>query len=188
MKVFQEVERIMKEACLSSSFYSATAWVHSQSVAEISKKLAAKNKGDQLVAYAAGLLHDLGSVRYGREKHHWTGARDAVIVLKSLGFSPSFMAKVAHCIYAHRGSVNCRRKSREAIWVAAADAIDHFDRVDELIAVTQRDLSLSEPDARIFLLEKFERDWEKIPDSTKPLVKKDYQKALLAIRKPRLFL
>lgn len=187
MEIFSRVEGVVRDACLNSTFYSTSSWTHCRRVAEISRELAAKNKGDQLVAYAAGLLHDLGSVRYGRENHHWTGAKDSASLLKSLGFSPSFVAKVAHCVYVHRGSVKCRRKSREAIWVAAADAIDHFDKVDELIAVTQRDLSLAEPEARVFLAEKFERDWKKIPEEAKPLVKKRYRQALLAIRKPRLF-
>jgi len=187
MQIFSEVERIVKQACVTSAFYPESSWVHSQNVAKIARSLAAKNKGNQLVAYAAGLLHDLGSVRYGRENHHWTGARDAAVILKSLGFAPSFVAKVTHCVYAHRGSVNVKRKTRESVWVAAADAIDHFVRIDELISVTKNDLLLEEADARIFLLEKFKRDWEKIPDEARPLVRKDYEKALSSLRKPRLF-
>jgi len=187
MKILQGVEDIVRESCLNSSFYSATSWTHSKNVAEISRKLAAKNKGDQLIAYAAGLLHDIGSVRYGRENHHWTGARDAVVVLRGLGFTPSFIAKVCHCIYVHRSSVRIEYKSQEAKWVAAADAIDHFVMVDEMIAVTKRDMHLSESKAKIYLLKKFKRDWQKIPDSIKPLVQRDYKAAMLRIQKPRLF-
>jgi putative nucleotidyltransferase with HDIG domain len=187
VKILQGVEDVVRESCLNSSFYSATSWTHSKNVAEISRKLALKNRGDQLVAQTAGLLHDIGSVRYGREDHHWTGARDAVVILKSFGFTPVFIAKVAHCIYTHRSSVRIKCKSAEALWVMAADAMDHFIRADEMIAVTKRDLSLSEPEARTYLLEKFARDWEKIPEEIKPLVLRDYRQALAAIQKPRLF-
>ena len=73
------IEEAVKKACFASPFYSETSWIHSHNTAKMARRFARTDGGNPEIAYLGGLLHDLGSIRYGRENHHWTGARDAVV-------------------------------------------------------------------------------------------------------------
>lgn len=180
----REIEKIIERDCQNSSFYDKNSWTHCLQTAEIARSLAMRNGGSSEIAYLGGLLHDLGSVRYGRDNHHLTGARDAVSVLKGFGFSPLFIAKVAHCVYAHRSSTKIKPKTVEATCVAAADAINHFERVEELLEVACGILGKNGEEAREWLMDKFKKDWEKIAPGIKPLVEADYKEACLKLQGP----
>ena len=60
------MERIIEEAkpiYLGSTFYTHTVWDHVLRVSKYAKDFAEKMGGDQFIAEAGGLLHDLGSAR-----------------------------------------------------------------------------------------------------------------------------
>lgn len=180
----RKIEKIIERDCQNSSFYDKSSWVHCLRTAKIARSLAMRNGGSSEIAYLGGLLHDLGSVRYGRENHHLTGARDAVSILKGFDFLPFLIAKVAHCVYAHRGSQKIKPKTVEAICVAAADAINHFEMVEELLEAACGILGKNSEEAREWLTDKFKKDWEKIAPEIKPLVEANYKEACLKLQGP----
>ena len=183
--IVRKIESTVKRSCQNSSFYNETSWSHCLEVAQIARSLASKNGGNPEIAYLGGLLHDFGSVKYGRNNHHWTGARDAAFLLKSFGFAPSFIAKIIHCIYAHRSSLEIKKKTVEAACVAAADAIDHFEKTEELLSIARDNLNKSnEREAKDWVLEKFRKDWEKIPREIRPLVEENYREACRKLQWP----
>jgi len=177
MDTIGKIERIVEAECQNSPFYSKTSWVHSLKTAEIAKSLAGRNGADPEVAYLGGLLHDLGSIRYGRDNHHLTGARDAAAIFRSLNSPARIIAEISHCVYAHRSSQSIHPKSPEALCVAAADAIDHFGRVEELLEVASGSLGKEGIESADWLREKFARDWQKIDPKFRPIAETNYKKA-----------
>jgi uncharacterized protein len=77
----------------------------------------------------AGRLHDLGSIIYGREDHHLTGAELAEKKLTELHYPPEKIELVKKCIFNHRGSKNFVRTTLEEQIIAEADVMSTFDNL-----------------------------------------------------------
>ena len=174
VKITEEV----KPVYLSSKFYKHTIWSHAFRVAKYAKDFAAKANADQFAAEAAGLLHDLGAALYGREDHHITGAKEAVLVLLRCGCPLEFIGLITDSVYCHRGSQKFAFRSIEAKCVAAADALDHLTNLDELWLVQIRDKGMPESMVYRTISEKLKRDWEKISPEIKLLLDGTYERAM----------
>ncbi len=146
--------------------------------------LAKKLKANEEVVEISAYLHDItNSMKREDVKeyvlkndHHITGAKEAVRILREIGYDEEFIKKVEHCVLAHRGRSNIEPETKEAEIVACADAMSHFDTFLELVPLFSRTAGSFEAGI-IKLDEKIERDWNKklrIPE-TKEIVKEKYK-------------
>lgn len=95
-------------------------------------RLAIKLNADEEIVEISAWMHDIGSIIYGRENHHITGAEIAEKKLKELSYPLEKIEKVKLCILNHRGSVNNHRVSLEEQIISDADAISNFDNISGL--------------------------------------------------------
>ena len=157
--------------------------MHIKPVLHYALKLADIKKADKEVLEVSVYLHDLGTILYGNDDHHETGARDAEKLLTKLGVEKDFIEQVKHCILTHRASKEMKPKTIEAEILKTADAMAHYDAIPWLIKIglhnTQGDLKGSIK----WVLDKVNRNWEKkilFPEA-KEMVKEKYEAAKLLL-------
>ena len=172
-----QVGEIVEKVCKNSHIYSETSWEHCLAVGKIAEDLARRTGADPKICCLAGLLHDFGAVKYGRDNHHLTGAKESVRILKELNCPPQIIGRIVHCIFSHRASQLISPKTIEAECVSAADAIHHFERIDELVTVAQNVFGLHGPEVKQWIMEKIERDWQKIKPQFRSLTMVRYLEA-----------
>lgn len=170
------------DLCSNSVHYGASVAGHSFGVKKEALKLALVFGADMTVCGPAGVSHDIGSITEGRdgnngEGHHRVGARKIKPILRALNYPPEKIRQIQYCIFTHRGSTKEPRMTLEARIIASADAINHFDRIDELWRVGRRDQKLDADAAYGWLAEKLEKDWEKIMPEVREMVRGRYLRA-----------
>lgn len=178
-----KLERMMMDLCLNSPYYGASVWGHSRGTQQTAEWLARLLGGDVTVCSISGLTHDAGSVTNGRDGHHRVGARMIKSIMSEMGYPRSVIYQVQYCNYSHRGSKNIRRGTLEARIVATADAINHFDRIEELWRAGRRDRHLGADETLLWLGEKLEKDWNKIMPEVRDLVAENYIRAWIFLRR-----
>ena len=96
--------------------------------------MAKELKADVEVVEISALLHDYASViNYDLyEDHHIHGASEAEKILKEFNYPLKKIEQVKDCIISHRGSKVKSKKSQEALCVADADSMAHFDSIGSL--------------------------------------------------------
>lgn len=98
---------------------AAHAFDHVLRVTRLAEHIARIEHADLDVVRAAGLLHDCARLQ---PDHHLAGARRAREILA--GEDPTFVSAVAHCIEAHRFSVEPNPATLEAQCLCDADKLD----------------------------------------------------------------
>ena len=182
--MINKVRKIVQEECQKSKRYSRYVWkLHIKVVADYAKKLARQLHANEEIAELGGLLHDIGSIKFGKDNHEITGQKEAEKILRSLNYPPRTIDRVKECIATHRTSKNIKPKTIEAEMVANADAMAHFDTVPALIRVGLQKENDDEIKAAAWVLGKLTSDWNKkltIPQA-KEMVRKKYQAAKLLL-------
>ena len=175
--LIKKIQNAVRDVCIGSKFYRHTIWPHALGVAKSAKDFAETLGADLFVAQVGGLLHDIGAAKFGKDDHHITGVQLASPILLQCACPLEFIGVILSCIYSHRGSQNIPFQTQEAMCVAAADAKDHFDYVDELWLSHMRDLNT--PTLFIFqeLSGKLERDWKKTDPQIKVMLDGIYDRA-----------
>lgn len=164
-KVIQKVKQYVKKefekptACYKEAFNS-----HFKKVVKYSKQLAEKRNADKEIAEIVAWLHDIGSIQGKYEEHHKVSSEVSVKLLKEWNYPEEKINQVVHCIYSHRGSLDIKKETNEAKILADADALAHFDEIEDLLFKVF-DNKKSE------VLAKLERSYNKLSDDAKPLVK-----------------
>ncbi len=98
------VKRVVEGLCEKSSFYSyPSVWWHCSNVAEVAETLAREVGADPVTAYLGGIFHDVGSISFGREKHHITGFGLTIAILVALDCPKKRINHIARCVFSHRG-------------------------------------------------------------------------------------
>lgn len=162
---------------LNSTFYFHTIWPHALAVAQYARDFATKLKGNVFVAEVAGILHDIGAAKFGKENHHITGAELATGIMLRCGCSAAHIGTVARAIYSHRGSQNIPLESIPAVCVAAGDAKDYFDNVGELWMVADESWGTLEMQKQAYISGKLARDWDKTDPRIKAMLDGTYEEA-----------
>jgi uncharacterized protein len=176
------VEDIKKEVIKSSEEYKKTSednydfWKeHVKYVYEESIKLAEIYGADKQVVELGALLHDIALIKQvgKREEHHINGANIAREMLEKYNCPKELLEKVVLCVYNHRSSKNA--KSIEEVCVADADIIAHFYNIPMLFnsAYNRSKVNLSE--AKEWVKNCFEKDFNDLSDDTKKLFKEKYE-------------
>lgn len=158
--------------------YNMNLWdSHIVRVEKYSKILAKKLGADEEIVDISAILHDFAAINNEEwhKEHHIHGARLAEKILKKYKYPQEKIEKVKHCIEAHRGSVEIPRKSVEAEIIASADAMAHFDEVEMLVSFHHKYLKMSLEEAKKKVLEKVERDWEKMIPEAREIMKEKYE-------------
>ena len=177
-------EFVEKESRKDSARYGYEVYkFHLIPVRNIAVELAKKLGADVEVVELAAWLHDIGSIIYGREDHHITGADIAERKLKELNYLPGKIKKVKACILNHRGSVsNGGLRNPEEKIISDADALSSFNNISGIFKAAFIYEDLTQGEARISAREKLERKWDKLYLlESKELIKPKYEAAMLLL-------
>jgi uncharacterized protein len=100
---------------------------HLKRVSAISQRFAKEENGDELVAYAAGMLHDIVNLPKDHPDSKSCSrfaAERAEQILKQLNFPNELIPNVCHAIHAHSFSANVEPKTVEARCLQDADRME----------------------------------------------------------------
>ena len=138
---------------------------------------------DEEIAETAALLHDYASILNEEwyPEHHIHGTRLAEEVLREYNYPEDRIEKVKYCIYTHRASKNIPRETVEAKIVASADGMAHFDNVSSLLHLVFVNDKMGIDEGTKVVLDKLERDWNKLMPEAKEMVKEKYDAIKLAL-------
>lgn len=158
-------------------------YAHIAAVAKNAALLAQKYGADEEIVTIAEWLHDIASITdYALyEEHHVNGARIARFMLEDFGYEEEKILRVQECIRCHRGSRRIDMPSLEALCVADADAIFHFDSVPSLLylAYVQKGMTMEEGIA--FVRGKLERSYAKLYDRSKEVYREKYERVMSVV-------
>lgn len=184
MNVVEEVRKFVEEECKKpESKYGYEPYTnHFVPTAKYALFLASKMNADKEIVEIAAWLHDIGSIIYGRENHHITSCEVAERKLTELGYPKNRIEQVKHCIFAHRGSQNIKRETKEAQALADADAMNAFDHLEGQFRAAFVSENLNQEQARISVLKKIENSYEKLSSEGKELVKNKFDAILLLLK------
>lgn len=145
-------------------------------------KLAEKLNADIEIVEIAAWLHDVGSIVYGRENHHITGAEIAEKELKKRNYPHDKIKKIKQCILCHRGSNNLNGNSLEEKIISDSDAISNFDNVSGIFKAAFVYEKLNQGEAKKSVREKLQRKWNKLYfGESRELIKLKYDAAMLLL-------
>lgn len=182
-EIVEEIRKFVEGECKKeSSKYGYEPHInHFVPTAKYAKILAEKENADIEVVEIAAWLHDIGSIIYGRENHHITGAEIAEKKLRELGYPEERIEKVKKCIFNHRGSVDCVRESKEEQVIADADAINAFDHIEGLFRAAFVSENLNQEKARESVRKKLINCYNKLSQNAKEIIKPKYKAAMLLL-------
>lgn len=145
--------------------------------------MASEIGGDKEAIVIAAWLHDIGSIIYGREDHHITGAKIAEKVLAEYGYPKEKIELVKKCIMNHRGSMKNDRKTIEEKIVAEADVISNFDNIAGIFKAAFVFEGKDQMEAMKSVREKLENKWKQLHfQKSRELVRPKYEAAMLLLK------
>ncbi|MDD5043708.1 MAG: HD domain-containing protein [Patescibacteria group bacterium] len=185
MDIVQEIKNFVENECKKpSSKYGYEPFIfHFIPVINYVEKLADELGGDKEVMLIAAWLHDIGSIIYGRENHHLTGAKIAEEKLKELGYPAEKIELVKKCILNHRGSQQNSRESIEEQILAEADVMNNFDNIAGIFKAAFVYENLDQGEAKIAARKKLENKWKQLHfDKSKEIIRPKYEAAMLLLK------
>lgn len=177
--LIEKIRKIVEDAAKHPDNHAKySAWTHHIVPAiEYSKALAKKVGADEEIVEIATILHDLGSLKCGRERqdeHHITGSEIAEEILTSFDYPKDKIEKIKHCILSHRASQTIPRESLEAEVVASADAMSHFAYINDLFYLAYVIHGLETDPGTEFVLRKLEQSYRKLMPEAKEMIDAKY--------------
>ena len=177
--MIKELEKIVKEACKKeTNYFGYGIWKHHiVKVVKYGSLMAKKVGANEEIIKISALLHDYASIiDYNLYKdHHIHSANEAEKLLKGLNYPQNKINLVKECIISHRGSKPKIKKSKEALCLADADGMTHFDSIGSLYHLAFFSHKMNIDEANSWLIGKLERSWNKLSPEAKGIVKKKYQ-------------
>lgn len=147
------------------------------------EKLCDELGGDKEIIRLAGWMHDVGSIRCGREDHHVSGAKIAEEKLRELKYPEDKIELIKDCILHHRGSTDENRETIEEKIIAEADVMSNFDNIAGVFQCAYIYEHLSREEANISVREKFKRKWNQLHfEKSKKLIRPKYEAAMLLLK------
>lgn len=179
-KLVDNVEKYVKkqiEEYKESSLDHYDFWEeHVKYVYEESMLLAGFYGADKEIVALGALLHDIALInRVGEKKdHHINGEIIARSILTKFNYDEKKKERVLKCIYNHRSSNNAQ--SIEELCVADADILAHFDNVQMLLNIAYNKEHLNGREAKEWLKEALEKDYNDLSVKTKEKYRNKYKK------------
>jgi uncharacterized protein len=186
MKIVQEIKKFVETECKkpSSKYGYEPFTFHFAPVAEYAGELANELGADKEVVLIAAWLHDIGSIKYGREDHHLTGAKIAEKKLKELGYPAEKIELVKKCIRNHRGSTKTKRKSLEEQILAEADTMSNFNNISGIFKAAFVFEKKDQGEAAASVRKKLENKWKQLRfKKSKQMIRPKYEAAMLLLGK-----
>ena len=174
-------EELIRRCKTYNQKYNYDIWnEHIKYVVKNAVELAEKYGADVEIVELGALLHDIAKPsEYGpREEHHIYGVEIADELLTKLNYPEDRKERVKECVLRHRASSNLPRNTIEEEIVADADAISHFDCIPMLFHKYYYADRLSVKEGAEKVRKKLERDFNKLSDRTKELMKDRYENIL----------
>lgn len=184
-KVIEEIRKFVEDECSKLDAWKGKEpyqW-HFIPVVNYCKLLAEKNnlsEDSREILEIAAWLHDIGSITIGSENHHITSGEIAERKLRELNYPKEKTAIVKKCIFSHRGSIKFDKESIEAVILADADAMSHFDDIQGLFQIAYAK-ELNRGQAREYVREKLIRSYNKLSEEGKEIAKSKYEAAMLLL-------
>lgn len=186
MTCVQKIAAIVEEACRKdTNRFGYGAWKHHiLVVAKYAKLLAGKIGADGEIVEIAALLHDYAGIKdYSLyEDHHIHGAREAENILKQFDYPEERTELVKSAILNHRGSKPGQKITKEALCLADADSMAHFDSITSLLYLAFFSHKMGIDEANSWLLEKLERSWNKMSPQAKEIIVEKYNASRLLLK------
>ena len=182
MNIVKEIKKFVEDECKkpSSKYGYEPFTFHFGPVANYAAKLADDLGGDKEVILIAAWLHDIGSIKYGREDHHITGAKIAEKKLKELEYPAEKIELVKKCILNHRGST--KTKSLEEQILAEADTMSNFNNISGIFKAAFIFEKMNQGEAKEAVRKKLENKWKQLRfKKSKQLIKPKYEAAMLLL-------
>ena len=173
-------EELIKRCNTYNEKYNYDFWNdHIKYVVKNAIELAKKYGADIEIVELGALLHDIAMPsEFGpREEHNIYGAKIADELLTKLNYPQDRKESVKECILRHRGSKDLPRNTIEEQCVADADVMAHFDCIPSLfhLAFGKNEMGLSLEEGTEFVKKKLERDYNKLSQRTKEVLKEKYE-------------
>ncbi|MCI8352356.1 MAG: HD domain-containing protein [Clostridia bacterium] len=171
-------EELIKRCVKYDKKYNYDFWNnHIKYVVKNAVELAKKYEADVEIVELGALLHDIAipSEIGPKEEHNIYGKEIADELLTKLNYPKDRKEKVKECVLRHRGSKELPRNTIEEQCVADADVIAHFDCIPMLFHLVYNEMNLSVEDGETYLKKKLERDYNKLSDRTRKIVKDRYE-------------
>jgi len=185
MDIIQAIKNFVEEECKKpTSKYGYDPFpFHFVQVVKYAEELANRLGGDKEVISIAAWLHDIGSIIYGRENHHSTGAEIAEKKLKELNYPSDKVGLIKKCILNHRGSQQNNRESIEEQIVAEADVLSNFDNIAGIFKAAFVYEKMNEGEAKDSVRKKLENKWNQLRfEDSKRIIKPKYEAAMLLLQ------
>lgn len=183
--IIEKIRKFVEEECRKpTSKYGFEPYeFHFIPMRNYAVELARKLNADLEIVEISAWLHDIGSIIYGRENHHITGAKIAEEKLKEFGCLEEKIEKVKHCILCHRSSNGLKPKTIEGKIISDADGIDNFNNISGIFKAAFLYEGLTQREAQISAKQKLERKWNKLYlKESKKLIKPKYDAAMLLLK------
>ena len=176
-------KEVYERCCSEKNHFGFGIYAHIESVVRNASFLAKEYGADEEIVAIAAWLHDIASVTdYALYKeHHIHGADIARPILEALGYEEKRIVHVQECIYCHRGSRRMEMPSVEAVCVADADAISHFDSIPSLLYLAYVKKGMSLEEGISFVRGKLERSFAKLSDRSKEVYREKYARVMSII-------
>jgi uncharacterized protein len=184
MNIVEEIKTFVESECRKpESKYGYEPFTeHFVPMVGYAEKLADELHGDKEVILISAWLHDIGSIVYGREDHHITGAEIAEKKLTELRYDPIKIELVKKCILNHRGSIGTSGESLEEMIIAEADAMSNFDNLAGIFKAAFVYENLSQKEARESAKQKLERKWNQLKlEKSKEIIRPKYEAVMLLL-------
>ena len=185
MTLIPSLYEMVENACRQeTNYFGYEVWTyHIVSVIKYAKQLAQKIGADEEIVEIAALLHDYASLSNYRlyVDHHIHGAVMAEILLQRFDYPIEKIERVKHCIIAHRGSTVIAKESKEALCVADADGMAHFDSMVSLLHLAFSKHNMSIDESIHWLTAKLEKSWSKLSPAAKEIIAPKYEASKLIL-------
>lgn len=185
MDIINEIKHFVENECKKpSSKYGYEPFpFHFVPIINYAEKLADKLGRDKEVILIAAWLHDIGSIIYGREDHHITGAKIAEEKLKELQYSAEKIELVKKCILNHRDSQQNGRSSIEEQIIAEADVMSNFDNIAGIFKAAFVYENKTQGEAKDSVRQKLEQKWKQLHfENSKEMIKPKFEAAMLLLK------
>lgn len=178
MSVVEKIKEFVEIECKkpTSKFGYDPFKFHFEPMVKYADQLADEFGGDKEVILIAAWLHDIGSIVFGREDHHITGAKIAEEKLKEIKYPPEKIELIKKCIFNHRGSKKFDRPTIEEKIVSEADTMSNFDNIAGIFKVALVHEHLNQDEAKKSVRKKLENKWDQLSfDESKKIIKPKYE-------------
>lgn len=184
MNIVETIRQFVENECKKpeSKYGYEPYQFHFIQVVEYSQKLQKELGGDLEIISLAAWLHDIGSIIYGRENHHITGAQLARKKLEELNYQEEKIKLIEQCILNHRGSQQKECKTIEEQIIAEADVLSSFDNIPGLFKAAFIYEKLSQGEAKISVKKKLKNKFKQLHfEKSKKLIEPKFRAAMLIL-------